>query len=111
MTGSAPARAENPPRGEETANNREDERTKSLTDVDHSLTMKMLASLRSAGDRHRVGMSDRHHRNAHIPGAGGKLVFDGDMLQRHLDDITGLLASLSLAARKFGEEQKQACGK
>ena len=29
-----------------------------------TLAMKMLASLRSAGDRHRFGMSDRHHRNA-----------------------------------------------
>ena len=36
-----------------------------MTDVDHYLTLKepCVASLRS--DRHQIGMTDRHHRNAH----------------------------------------------
>src|ERR1017187_2287615 len=39
--------------------------TKLLTDVDHYLTLRepCVASLRS--DRHEIGMTDRHHRNAH----------------------------------------------
>jgi hypothetical protein len=47
----------------------------------------------------------------HIPSAAGQLTFDAEMLQRHLDDITGLLAALSLAAREFAEEQKKVHGK
>jgi hypothetical protein len=36
-----------------------------LTDVDHYFTLRepCVASLRS--DRHQIGMTDRHHRNAH----------------------------------------------
>ena len=36
-----------------------------MSDVDHYLTLKepCVASLRS--DRHQIGMTDRHHRNAH----------------------------------------------
>ena len=41
-------------------------RTKSLTDVDQYLTLKMLASLRSVLDRHQIGMSDRLRRNAQM---------------------------------------------
>src|SRR5450755_3717768 len=39
--------------------------TKALTDADHYLTLKepCVASLRS--DRHEIGMTDRHRRNAH----------------------------------------------
>src|ERR1035438_8675908 len=39
--------------------------TKLLTDVDHYLTLRepCVASLRS--DRHQIGLTDRHHRNAH----------------------------------------------
>ena len=38
---------------------------KLLTDVDHYFTLRepCVASLRS--DRHQIGMTDRHHRNAH----------------------------------------------
>jgi hypothetical protein len=38
---------------------------KVLTDVDHCFTLRWLcvASLRT--DRHQIGMTDRHHRNAH----------------------------------------------
>jgi hypothetical protein len=42
----------------------------------------------------------------HLLGANGelmKLTFDQELLQRHLDNITGLLSSLALAAREFAE--------
>src|ERR1035441_10385907 len=44
---------------------RQRKQTKLLTDVDHYLTLRepCVASLRS--DRHEIGMTDRHHRNAH----------------------------------------------
>src|ERR1017187_4132684 len=43
--------------------------TKLLTDVDHYLTLRepCVASLRS--DRHEIGMTDRHHRNAQLSNA------------------------------------------
>src|ERR1022692_2984350 len=43
---------------------RQRKQTKLLTDVDHYLTLRepCVASLRS--DRHEIGMTDRHHRNA-----------------------------------------------
>lgn len=44
----------------------------------------------------------------HLPGAAEKLMFDEELLQRHLDDLTGLLESLSSAAREFAETQKLA---
>src|ERR1017187_7198917 len=45
---------------------RQRKQTKLLTDVDHYLTLRepCVASLRS--DRHEIGMTDRHHRNAQI---------------------------------------------
>lgn len=44
----------------------------------------------------------------HLPGAAGPMIFDEEMLQRHLDDIRSLLASLSSAAREFAVERKAA---
>lgn len=44
----------------------------------------------------------------HLPGAAGTLAFDEEMLQRHLDDVTALLASLASAAREFAEAEKTA---
>jgi hypothetical protein len=44
----------------------------------------------------------------HLPGATGKLFFDDELLQRHLEDVTGLLESLSAAAREFAEAEKLA---
>jgi hypothetical protein len=44
----------------------------------------------------------------HLPGAAGVLVFDGELLQRHLDDITSLLLPLTSAARQFAESEKSA---
>jgi len=52
--------------------------------------------------------TDLHEETWHLPGAAGKLTFDEEMLQRHLDDVTVLLASLSLAAREFADAQKTA---
>lgn len=62
-------------------------------------------SVRSASTRHEDGTytTDLHEEWWHIPGAAGKLSFDRDLLQRHLDDITGLLSSLAVAARTFAE--------
>ena len=39
----------------------------------------------------------------HLPGATETLMFDEEMLQRHLDDITNLLNPLVSAARQFAE--------
>src|ERR1017187_7139980 len=50
---------------------RQRKQTKLLTDVDHYLTLRepCVASLRS--DRHEIGMTDRHHRNAQISALPG----------------------------------------
>ena len=50
--------------------------------------------------------TDWHEETWHLPGADGKLMFDAEFLQRHLDDISGLLASLASAARDFAESQQ-----
>ena len=44
---------------------RPEKQGKRLTDVDHCFTLRepCVASLRT--DRHQIGMTDRHHRNAH----------------------------------------------
>lgn len=62
-------------------------------------------SVRSSSTRHEDGTytTDFHEETWHIPGAVGKLTFDRDLLQRHLDDITALLSSLAVAARTFAE--------
>lgn len=44
----------------------------------------------------------------HLPGAAGTLAFDDEMLQRHLDDVTVLLASLASAAREFADAERAA---
>lgn len=44
----------------------------------------------------------------HLPGLTEALIFDEELLQRQLDGITGLLASLSSAAREFAESQRSA---
>lgn len=44
----------------------------------------------------------------HLPGAAGTLAFDNEMLQRHLDDVTALLASLASVAREFAEAEQAA---
>jgi hypothetical protein len=44
----------------------------------------------------------------HLPGAAQKLMFDEELPQRHLDDVTGLLTSLASAAREFAENNEPA---
>jgi hypothetical protein len=63
-------------------------------------------SVKSASTRHADGTytTDLHEETWHIPGAAGELMFDEELLQRHLDDITGLLSSLASAARQFAED-------
>jgi hypothetical protein len=64
-------------------------------------------SVRSSSTRHEDGTytTDFHEETWHIPGIPGKLVFDRELLQRRLDDITDLLSSLAAAARAFAESQ------
>lgn len=65
-------------------------------------------SVRSSGTLQKDGSytTDFHEETWHIPGATGKLVFDRELLQRHLDDITALLSSLAGAARTFAESHQ-----
>lgn len=67
-------------------------------------------SVRGSGTTHADGThtTDWHEETWHIPGAAGKLVFDEELLQRHLDDITALLTPLASASRDFAEAQHQA---
>jgi hypothetical protein len=64
-------------------------------------------SVRSSGTLRKDGCytTDFHEETWHIPGATAKLVFDRDLLQRHLDDITVLLSSFAGAARTFAESR------
>jgi hypothetical protein len=65
-------------------------------------------SVRSSGTLKKDGSytTDFHEESWHMPGATGKLVFDRELLQRHLDDITALLSSLAGAARTFAESHQ-----
>ena len=67
-------------------------------------------SIRSSGTLQKDGSytTDFHEETWHIPGAAGKLAFDRDLLQRHLDDIIPLLSSLAVAARTFAEAHRPA---
>jgi len=67
-------------------------------------------SVRSSSTRHEDGTytTDFHEETWHIPGAPGKLAFDRELLQRHLEDITDLLSSLAVAARTFAETHQPA---
>jgi hypothetical protein len=67
-------------------------------------------SIRSSGTLQpdRMHTTDWHEETWHIPGAAGKLMFDQELLERQLNDITRLLTSLSSAAREFAESQKAA---
>ncbi|MBV9266723.1 MAG: hypothetical protein JO061_11195 [Acidobacteriaceae bacterium] len=42
----------------------------------------------------------------HLPGASSRLSFDDELLQRHLEDVSGLVKELSAAAREFAEAEK-----
>jgi hypothetical protein len=59
-------------------------------------------SIAASGTTHADGTrTEWREERWHLPGAAGKLVFDEQLLQRHLDDITRLLMSLASAAHKF----------
>jgi len=64
-------------------------------------------SVRASSTMHPDG-THTHWREEtwHLPGAAGTLAFDDEMLQRHLDDVTALLASLASAAREFAEAER-----
>ena len=52
--------------------------------------------------------TDLHEETWHIPGAAVSLTFDPEMLQRVLDDVAGLIKTLTAAALQFAENQKPA---
>jgi hypothetical protein len=70
-------------------------------------------SIRSSGTLHSDGThtTDWHEETWNLLGAGGKLMFDEKLLQRHLEDITALLASLASAACELAESSQPAKGK
>ena len=65
-------------------------------------------SVRSSGTLRKDGsyITDFHEETWHIPGSTEKLVFDQELLQRHLDDITALLSMLAGAALAFAESHQ-----
>lgn len=66
-------------------------------------------SVRASSTLQRDGsQSEWREETWHLPGAAGTLVFDEELLQRHLDDVTALLASLSAAARELAVAEKAA---
>jgi hypothetical protein len=62
----------------------------------------------SAGTLYKDGSytTEFHEETWHIPGATGKLVFDRELLQCHLDEITALLSSLADAAPPFAQSRQ-----
>src|ERR1700719_2994635 len=80
-------------------------------------TVRNLVGHRISGRRSIRGSSTTHADGTHthwreetwdVPGAAGKLMFDEELLQRHLDDITALLTSLASAAREFAGSHQPA---
>jgi hypothetical protein len=67
-------------------------------------------SIRSSHTKHEDGRltTDWHEETWHVPGAAESLMFDEELLQRYLENITGLLASLASAAREFTEQHQPA---
>lgn len=45
-----------------------------------------------------------HEVTWHLRGGAVKLMFDEELLQRHIDDIKRLLTALASAAREFAED-------
>jgi hypothetical protein len=54
--------------------------------------------------------TDFHEETWFIPGAAGNLPFDAEMLQLYLDDIAGMLKTLTDAAFEFAESHQPATG-
>jgi hypothetical protein len=65
-------------------------------------------NIRSGGMTHPDGTHTRRREEAwHLPGLDGELVFDDDMLRRHLDEIARLLTALVSAALEFVEDHRR----
>src|SRR5437899_2587730 len=59
-------------------------------------------SVRASSTTHPDGRHTHWHEETwHIPGSNSELIFDEQMLQHHLNDITRLLTTLAPAAREF----------
>jgi hypothetical protein len=59
-------------------------------------------SIQSLGTTHPDGTyTHTREETWYLPGSNEKLIFDEDLIQRHLDEIARLLAMLALAARQF----------
>lgn len=67
-------------------------------------------SVRSSSTMNRDGTftTDFHEETWHIPGAAVSLKFDLEMLQRVLDDVAGLVKTLTAAAHQFAESHQPA---
>jgi hypothetical protein len=64
-------------------------------------------TVRGSSTIHQDGTcTETHEESWHISGSTVTLTFDEEMLERHFADITGLLATLSLAAREFVEQHQ-----
>jgi hypothetical protein len=87
-----------------------DARFKAIDEIRNLLGHRISGrrSVYSSGTLQKDGSwtTDFHEETWHIPGATQKLVFDRELLQRHLDDITDLLSSLAGAARTFAESHR-----
>jgi hypothetical protein len=64
-------------------------------------------SVATSGTTHADGTRTEWREDTwYLPGAAGKLVFDEELLQRHLDDITSLLTALASTAREFAQSHQ-----
>ncbi|MFN0166582.1 MAG: hypothetical protein ACKV22_09125 [Bryobacteraceae bacterium] len=73
--------------------------------VAHRLSGRRSASAGSIMNADGTFTERWHKEKWHIPGISGELMFDEDLLQRQLDDITDTLKPIVDAAREFAEAQ------
>jgi len=80
------------------------------TGVIRNLLAHRLSGRRSVRATSTLHPDGTHTRTAedtwHIPGLPQKLEFGEDMLQRHLEEIAGMLTALATAAREFAENNQ-----
>ena len=82
-----------------------------IDDVRNILAHRSLGrrNIRSWGTTHADGTFTSTREEAwYLPGPSKELVFDGDLLQRHLDKLTSLLTGLTAAALQFVEQNRPA---
>jgi hypothetical protein len=66
-------------------------------------------SIRHSSIAHATGSGTHWHEETwHLPGGAIKLVFDEELLQLRMADITRLIAALASAAREFAESHQRA---